>query len=259
MTNNPFREAVFTALRNSYSECQVLNLSFDGNVTNMVEYFITVNLCKELLNWNEKNHYPYKIEAEKKTEKLYKDCFENCRRLEESIFSPTIFASETAEFKNNLQGIRKGKVDIAISSENMQRNFSEYIYEVKAVNPVITELEKDFQRIQQFLNTEIPNFENSLKGGFIVFIKHHNDERKIQEKVCLQRVQKDYLSGVKSRLDKIKSSNIVFEIDTEDIILSDGRSLHIFDGFDFGEAAYNTYIAYGVIISIQKLNQTLVN
>jgi hypothetical protein len=252
MKSQPFKEVTFKALKESYVESQILHLSFDGNVTKMTEYFITVNLCKELLKWNKKNHYPYKIEAEKNTDALYKDCFENYKRIGDDIFSPTIFASNCKEFKENLNTIRKGKVDIALSTNDMSRNFSEYIYEVKAVNPGIGELRKDFERIQKFLNTEIPNFENSLKGGFIVFIKHYNSKRKIQNRNSLIQGKNKYINGLKEKLSVLKAFNITLCIETDTIDLSDYESLHVIEGDDFGEVAYNTFFSYAVIIEIQK-------
>lgn len=252
MSHNPFKKEIFTALRKSYLESQVLHLSFDRNVTKMIEYFITVNLCKEFLNWNKNNHYQYKIEAEKTTYKVFKDCFENYKYIDNNIFIPGVFSSHTKEFKDNLKGIRNGKVDIALSTNNLSRNFSEYIYEVKAINPTMRELQKDLLRIQKYLNTEIPHFENSLKGGFIVFIKHYNNTRKIQNRSSLIRGKDKYINGLKEKLSVLKAPNIKFNIETDTIDLSDYESLHVMEGNDFGEVAYNTFFAYGVIIAIQK-------
>lgn len=254
--HNPFKEITFTALKKSYIESQMLNLSFDRNVTKMIEYFITVNLCKELLNWNKKNHYQYKIEAEKSTYELYKDCFENFKLKENTFCSPTIFASDSKEFKENLKEIRKGKVDIALSKENISRNISEYIFEVKAINPSITELKKDFKRIKKYLNTEIPHFENSLKGGFIVFIKHHNNKRKIQNSNNLIQGKEKYINLLNEKLSIFKDFNIALNIYCDTIDLSDYESLHVFEGDDFGEVAYRTFFAFAVIIEIQKISTT---
>ncbi|AYN03605.1 hypothetical protein [Flavobacterium sp. 140616W15] len=255
MTDNPFKAATFAALRKSYGECQVLKLSFDQNVTKMTEYFITVNLCKALLKWNEKDGYNYKIEAEKNTQTLYKNCFENYKQLREDIWSPTIFASQSKEYSQNYDAIRSGKVDIALSRICNSENISEYIFEAKAINPDMGELKKDFQRIQQFLAAEIPNFENSLKSGFIVFIMHHNNLNKIQKKESLMESQSACIDRLEVEFAEFKNPGIGFKVQTEDINLSAAESRNITDGFDYGEEAYSTFYAYGVIIEIQKLKQ----
>ncbi|MEA9412594.1 hypothetical protein [Flavobacterium sp. PL02] len=254
MKKSQFEESIFIALNKSYVESQIFNLSFDGNVTKMTEYFITVNLCKELLNWNKKNHYPYKIEAEKNTFDLYKDCFENYKpKDKDSIFSPTIFSSNFQEFLENLKKIRKGKVDIALSTEkDTFNNISEYIFEVKAINPTINKLKEDFERIQNYINAEIPYFCNSLKGGFIVFIKHHNTEKKIQNREYLIKERDKYITKLKQSLSDLSNKNIISNINTNTIELSDYEGLHVFDGDDFGEIAYKTFFAYSVIIEIKK-------
>ncbi|MEL1254098.1 hypothetical protein AAEO57_09950 [Flavobacterium sp. DGU38] len=250
MTQNPFKKEIFEVLRKSYAECQIFNLSFDENVTKMTEYYITVSLSKELLNWNEENKYPFKIELEKNTTRLFHDCFENYKQIGDK-WNPGTFASHSNEFKESHDAIRKGKVDIALSRTHNSRNISEYIFEVKAVNPDIGELKKDFQRIQQFLNAEVPDFENSFKGGFLVFLKHHN-KNKIQNRESLIESQTTYINNLKSQLDEIKAAGTKFSIDCKTITLSDGESLQLQNGYEHGEEAYKTFFAYGVIIAIQK-------
>lgn len=39
-------DILFEALRESYLETQLLQLSFDRNISKITEYFITVNICK---------------------------------------------------------------------------------------------------------------------------------------------------------------------------------------------------------------------
>lgn len=180
MKSSEFIEIALKSLRKSHSEAQIFNLSFNGNVTKITEYFITVNLCKELYEWNLNNNYKYKIEAEKSTFDFYQNCFE-CFQYEEknNIFSKTLFASNCEEYSKNLSLIRKGKIDIVLSKNtNGYTDIAEYIIEVKSVNPTFTKLKQDFFRIQNYLNAKIPGFENSLISGFIVFIKHINTVKK---------------------------------------------------------------------------------
>lgn len=258
MTEKELKEIAFKSLRESYSETQVFNLSFDGNVTKITEYFITVNLCKELYKWNQNNHYQYIIEAEKCTSKFYENCFE-CFKYEEkdNIFSPTIFSKNDDAYERNYSPIRKGKIDIALSKmTNGFTNIAEYIIEVKSINPNLTKLKEDFKRIQHYLNAKIPKFKNSLKSGYIVFIRHINNSRKVQSAEDLSQEKEIYLNNLKENLSSIGSDNINFDINVESIEYSPYENLKLHDeNCDFGEIAHNTYTAFSVIIEIKKCDQ----
>lgn len=252
MTSSQFKEIAFKALRESYYETQVFNLSFDGNVTKITEYFITVNLCKQLYLWNSNNYYPYKIEAEKATYDFYQNCFEHYKLEEkDNIFSKTLFSSNFEEFNKNLTPIRKGKIDIVLSkATNQYRDVSEYIIEVKSVNPTLNKLKDDFKRIQSYLTAEIPNFENSLKSGFIVFIKHINKLRKIQNNQNLLESQQEYINYLSKHFTNLCSSGITNSISIKQIEHSPFESLNI-DSDDFGEIAYNTFTAFSIVVEIK--------
>jgi len=248
-----FKNIAFQALRKSYSESQILRLSFDRNVNRLTEYFITVNLCQQLLNWNSENHYQYKIEAEKKTFDFYQNCFESYKiEIIENSFPETYYSSSHKNFLNNISSIRRGRIDIALSREINGRNISESIIEVKSINPNLTKIKEDFARIQQYLNSNIPNFENSLKNGFIVFIKHTNNIKKIQNHDNLKKEKELYITKIKKNLSSIINHNINYKIYTDYIENSPYEKLRI-DDDNFNKIAYDTFSAFSVIIEIKRI------
>lgn len=89
---------------------------------------------------------------------------------------------------------------------------------------------------------EIPHFENSLKGGFIVFLKHYNNTRKIENRSILIRAKDKYINGLKEKLSLLKTPDIKLDIQTDAIELSDYESPHVMVGDDFGEVANNIFL-----------------
>jgi hypothetical protein len=255
MTTILFKEIAFKALSISYSESQLLRLSFDRNVTRLTEYFITVNLCKQLFKWNSKNNYQYKIEAEKETFEFYNNCFDCYRfKTEEQYFPDLIYASSHENFLKNISAIRQGRIDIAISREIDSRNVSTSIIEVKSINPNLAKIKEDYNRIQQYLNADIPGFENSLQNGFIVFVKHINSLNKIQNKSDLDKLKESYLKRISKTLSSISYNNIDYTIHTDYIENSPFENLSLDENEDdFNEIAYRTFSAFSVIIEIKRL------
>ncbi len=250
-----FKNIAFQALRKSYSENQILRLSFDGNVKRLTEYFITVNLCQQLLEWNSENHYQYKIEAEKKTFDFYNSCFESNKiEIIANSFPEMYYVSDQEEFLKNISIIRKGRIDITLSREINDRNISESLIEVKSINPNLTKIKDDFNRIQQYLNSSITNFENLLKNGFIVFIKHINNINKIQKKENLKKEKELYITNLKKRLSLITENNIEFDIYTDYIENSPYENLQMnYNDDDFSRIAYDTFSAFSVIIEVKRV------
>ncbi|MGI9650936.1 hypothetical protein [Chryseobacterium sp. RLHN22] len=248
-----FKDIAFEALSISYSDSQLFRLSFDRNVTKITEYFITVNLCKQLFEWNSKNNYPYKIEAEKETFEFYRNCFESSIfKTNESYFPDEICVYSHENFLKNISSIRKGRIDITISKEIANRNISTSIIEVKSINPPIAKLKEDYDRIQQYLNSSIPGFQNSLENGFIVFVKHINNLKKIQTQSDLSQQKESYLKRIKKVLTGISSENIDFVIHTDDIENSPFENLNLNkDDDDYNEIAYRTFLAFAVIIELK--------
>jgi hypothetical protein len=248
---------LFEALRESYIETQLLKLSFDRNVSKITEYFITVNICKKLFDWNKSEGYIYTIEAEKSTFDFFRNCFDTYTLKEpNNIFSKAVFSSDSEKFKDIHSIIRKGKIDIALSSNNSNyyNSSSKLIIEVKSVNPNFIKLCEDFERIQTYLDASIPNFDNSLENGYIAFIKHINQHRKIHNKGDLLKLKDRYISKLKNKLSALKLySSINYEIFDKNIDMSSFEDLLVENGDDFSEVAYNTFIAFSVVIKIKRI------
>ncbi len=250
-----FDESFYNALYISYLDSQLYHLSFDRSVSSITEYFLTVNICKELQSWNSKNHYRYKIEPEKPTYLLYRSCFNNSRKeTEANIFSPTIFASSSEGFAENLDKIRKGRVDIALSTaDGDYKASSEYIIEVKGINPSFSSIQKDFIRIKHYLLATVIGFENNLKAGYIVFVIHIN-KNKVHNLKDLQGLRDNFLERLKIYLQRFTEDSIVYDIRHKII---DQQSLEnlkndIID--DYGEIVDRTFSAFSVIIELQRLS-----
>ena len=253
-----FKNIFFDSLRNSYSESQVFNLSFDRNVTRLAEYFITVNLCKDLYKWNSENKHIYKIQAEKSTSGLFRNCFDiYCYPDNPDIFSQAVFSRSTAEYSDSLKKIRNGRVDIALTtSKNGYDDIAEHIIEVKGINPRISDLKRDFDRIQCYLNAEIPSFKNSFKSGYIVFIKHINHIKKIHSKSALDSLKSKYLNNVLEMCAIFCNPQNTFEIFDQSIDTADFESIHKSEGDDYNQLAYETFTAFSVIIKICRNYET---
>ncbi|WP_218597745.1 hypothetical protein [Polaribacter sp. NJDZ03] len=254
-----FEEIIFEGLRNTYFEHQELQFSFfDENIFNITEYLITVNICKSIHLWNKKNKYPYKIELEKKTFDFFRNCFDNHKRDGETIFSPTIFSIHEKGFKENIEKIRKGRLDIALSkNETNYKGSSEYIFEIKSINPQPSLLLKDFERIKRFLNTEIKGFKNYFKAGYLIFFIHHNNFKKIETKKELSDKKEQRLKRIKDKLEEICPNNISLKIQTDNIVHYGVEQLRLENGFDYNEESYKTLIFSSVIIKIETIANTV--
>jgi hypothetical protein len=253
MWQTKFDESFHKALYVSYLDSQIFNLSFDRNVSRITEYFLTVNICKELQHWNGKNHYMYKIEPEKSTYALYKACFDNHRmKVGGNIFSPTLFSSYSDGYKENLELIRNGRVDILLSSvNNDHKASSEFIIEVKAINPSLTKIRQDFKRIQHYLCATVSGFQNHLKGGYIVFIMHIN-QNKVHNDEELQILSANFITRFRKFLNKACDSIIQFDIRTEIIDRESSENLIEQEIDDYGEVIDRTFSAFSVIVEINK-------
>lgn len=254
MWQTKFDESFHKALYISYLDSQLYNLSFDRNVSRITEYFLTVNICKELQYWNGKNHYMYKIEPEKSTYALYKACFDNHRmEAEQDIFSPTLFSLYSYGYKENLELIRNGRVDILLSNvNNDHKASSEYIIEVKAINPSLTKIRQDFKRIQHYVCATVSGFQNHLKGGYIVFIMHIN-QNKVHNDEELQNLSDDFISRLRKYLNKTCNRIVHFDIRTKIIDKESSENLMSQEIEDYGEVVDRTFSAFSVIVEVNKL------
>ncbi|HHR6038079.1 TPA: hypothetical protein ACS70C_002471 [Providencia alcalifaciens] len=233
-------EAMYQTIREFFhftdEESRVLN----------VEYLLTVNVAKKLIEINEGYPGPYRVYLEHPTKILQADCLPIA--INGSMFSK----SEIRIYDKYIS--RPGRVDVCVYKQDNVYKYPLFLVEVKGFNPRLGEVEKDIIRISQFMNATCNTGASLLKSSFFISLyryeKVYNDT--VENKLLDKSKEK-----IKSIIEKIGIENIKYKISAFPISKGRASEETINDYHEMGISErltdnFTSHLFIGVIVYFYK-------
>jgi hypothetical protein len=185
-------EAIITGMIRGYNKNLVLKVDYNSFQSETTEKLFHVYVADELIEWNDNHHYS--IYMEYNANDFCNNAFSRSTDLTgkdfPSIFAETKWRSPHFAYKRPSKKEKKrdkiGSLDLAILKEMQTSYFPDlrsiYGIEIKAINPIWSELNFDVTRLKNAIEDTDEVSSNSLKAGFSTFIKRLDSVKKSMTK-----------------------------------------------------------------------------
>ncbi|MCG5290846.1 hypothetical protein L7842_005000 [Providencia rettgeri] len=215
-----------------------------------VEYLLTVNVAKKLIELNKGGFGPYRVYLEHPTKILERECLPSV--IERPMPRSRFTRSEMRNYSPYIS--RAGRVDVCVYKEENIYKHPIILVEVKGFNPPLSKIKEDMIRIFQFMNATCNTGSSLLKNAFLISLYNYtnisNDEaenRKLDEK----REQ------IKSLIDNLEKEDVCYDITIFSITNGRASEEIINNYFDLGISEYISdsfmnHLFIGVMIYFYK-------